>query len=96
MNLNTRLIDITLGDFLNVATPIIRDIVKNEVVNTHDDDKWERGIKVIAETLGITKEYAWKLKDEGKFKKSIKQTGRTILVNRELLLEEFGKANTKK
>ena len=89
MNLNTRLIDITLGDFLEFL-----DKRNNQHAHVVEKPKnYVHGISGIANLLGVSKTTVWKYRDKGWIEPAIKQDGRTIVCDADLALELFGNRN---
>ena len=75
---NTRIIDLTVGELVD----IIRDSIPQPVVAPVEANRmYDYGIAGIARTFGCSLSTAKRIKASGKFKDAIRQTGRTIIID---------------
>jgi hypothetical protein len=89
MDVNTRIIDLTVGDLLDL---IKKEQPVQEPVQVKDyTEGYVYGLKGLAKLLGCSKQHAMRIKASGKLDKAIIQNGRTIIIDSQLALELFGK-----
>lgn len=76
MDVNTRIIDLTVGELVS----IIKDTVRIET-NAQPKDEMVQGLSGLAKTLGVSVTTAQKIKNSGILNDAIGQVGRKVLVN---------------
>ena len=90
-NIDTRIIDLTLGQFVEFLHQMFPQQVASppEKVTVMDftADKYVRGLAGIAKFLGCSKTTANRLKQSGKINKAIHQKGNIIMCDTEILLQ---------
>jgi uncharacterized protein (DUF885 family) len=87
MNLNTRIIDLTLGELLDEIDK--RHSSSQECQVKADADSYIRGLNGIADVLGVSIATVCKYRKEGWIEPAIHQNGRTIIANKERLIQLF-------
>ena len=87
--LETRMIDMTFGDFLEKAAPVIKDII-TEVVNAKgrtEEHEFAYGLQGLAHALGCSIAKASRMKASGDYDSAFFQDGRTFSVDITILRE---------
>ncbi|MDR1938742.1 MAG: DUF3853 family protein [Tannerellaceae bacterium] len=88
IDLNTRIIDLTIGELLEYIKP---QVAQQPSMPVKCDENIVYGIDGIAKLLGVSKSTVWQYRNEGWLEPAIKQTGRKIICDAALALELFGK-----
>lgn len=88
-DLNKRLIDVTVGDFLD----LIEERVNTKVVvdTTQENKRYVYGLAGIAELFNCSKTTANRIKQSGKIDKAITQIGNLIIVDADKAVELAGR-----
>ena len=89
-DLNTRIIDLTLGECLESIVDYLRHEQPVKPDFEHND-RYMYGIAGIAKLLGVSKTMVHEYRKKGWIEPAIKQTGRKIICDAPLALELFGK-----
>lgn len=89
--MNTRLIDLTAGEFLDLLAQGSKPQV--EIDTTQGAKKYVYGLAGIADLFGCSKTTANRIKQSGKIDKAITQVGSLIIVEAEKAIELAGKKN---
>jgi hypothetical protein len=89
-NLNTRVIDLTTGDLIDIIVDALRPKQAAEKPSKRDENI-VHGISGIANLLGCSKTMVHEYRKKGWIEPEIKQTGRKIVCDSTLALELFGK-----
>ncbi len=81
--LDTRMIDMTFGDFLEKAAPVIRDIITEVVASKGkaEEHEYAYGLQGMAHALGCSIAKASRMKASGEYDSAIFQDGRTFSVD---------------
>lgn len=85
---NTRLIDLTVGDLMELIESIQGDKTAPQAATT-PEKKYVYGIAGIAQIFNCSMTTANRIKASGRIDKAISQTGRIIVVDADLALELF-------
>lgn len=85
---NTRLIDLTVGDLMELIESIQGDKTAPQAA-TAPEKKYVYGIAGIAQIFNCSMTTANRIKASGRIDKAISQTGRIIVVDADLALELF-------
>lgn len=85
---NTRLIDLTVGDLMELIESIQGDKAAPQAA-TPPKKKYVYGIAGIAQIFNCSMTTANRIKASGRIDKAISQTGRIIVVDADLALELF-------
>lgn len=85
---NTRLIDLTVGDLMELIESIQGDKTAPQAA-TAPGKKYVYGIAGIAQIFNCSMTTANRIKASGRIDKAISQTGRIIVVDADLALELF-------
>lgn len=85
---NTRLIDLTVGDLMELIESIQGDKAAQQAA-TPPEKKYVYGIAGIAQIFNCSMTTANRIKASGRIDKAISQTGRIIVVDADLALELF-------
>lgn len=96
INPDTRIIDLTLGDFLAAVEDRVKEVLAGK---PQADDKKKRyvyGLKGLAQLFGCSKTTASRIKTSGKIDKAITQIGALLIIEADLALELAGKQETTK
>jgi hypothetical protein len=89
-DLNTRIIDITVGELLDLIKRTEQPAQPKDFTPTSGKE-YVYGLAGIAKLLGCSKQHAMRLKASGKLDEAIKQDGRIIVTDARKALELFGK-----
>lgn len=81
-DLNTRLIDVTLGEFLEA----IEDRLKEYQQPERSEKRFVYGLKGMAKLLGCSKTTAARLKASGDYDEAITQIGALLLIDKDEVL----------
>lgn len=89
----TRLIDLTVGDLVELVGDIVKGAAKDEkpAAPRHEGRK-VYGIAGIAQLFGCSMTTAGRIKRSGKIDRAIRQIGRTIVVDADKALEMYGES----
>lgn len=79
-DLNTRIIDLTLGELLDAIEERFRTIQTN-VEPSPSDKRFVYGLKGLARLLGCSKTTAARLKASGKYDEAITQIGALLIID---------------
>lgn len=94
MNVNTRIIDLTVGELVDLLS---KQQPAQVIPEQKAKDKWlVYGLKGLAELFGCSKKQAYEIKNSGVIDSSISQYRRTIIVDANLALELMQKSKCKK
>ena len=85
---NTRLIDLTVGDLMELLESMQGEKAAPQAV-TAPDKKYVYGIAGIAQIFNCSMTTANRIKASGRIDRAISQTGRIIVVDADLALELF-------
>jgi hypothetical protein len=88
-NLDTRLVDATLRDLVEILSQPLQEVPKE--CTDYTGDKYVHGNLGIANLLGCSKTMVWKHRKNGWIEPAIKQRGKKIICDAPLALELFGK-----
>lgn len=88
MDANTRLIDLTVGDLLELFR---QEQQPQKPADYSQPDKYVYGLNGLARLLGCSQVHAGRIKRSGKLDAAIKQDGRVIVIDAQKALELFGK-----
>jgi hypothetical protein len=93
-DLNKRLIDVTVGDFLD----LIEERVNTKVVvdTTQENKRYVYGLAGIAELFNCSKTTANRIKQSGKIDGAIRQIGNLIIVDADKAITLAGRIEKKK
>lgn len=93
-SINTRVIDLTLGELLDAIEARIRETRKEDAQgedNTPKPKRFVYGLKGLQKLLGCSKTTASRIKASGKIDKAITQVGALIIIDADMALELAGK-----
>ena len=93
VNMNTRLIDLNVGDLLELIQQASQN---NSIVNVAHNEKYVYGIDGIANFLGCSKTTVHEYRKQGWIEPSIKQFGRKVVCDTEKALELLDKFKNNK
>ena len=87
-NLNTRVIDLTLGDLLDAVEARVKQATssKTEAYQNQSDKHFVYGLKGLARLLGCSKTTAARLKASGKYDEAITQIGALLIIDADEVL----------
>ncbi len=89
---NTPLIQLTVGELVSILERKIEDKIKESTVSIDSTKKeYEYGIVGLAKILGCSKTSAQRYKSSGIFDEAISQTGRSIVIDKQKVLEIMNK-----
>lgn len=91
INPNTRIIDLTVGELLDLISTANKPKV---VDNTKNERRLVYGIKGIASIFGCSISTANRIKSSGKIDRAMSQIGRKITIDADLALELMNKEKT--
>lgn len=94
-NLNTRVIDLTLGELLNAAEDRVRMILGDKPPKQDEERRYVYGLKGLAKLFGCSKTTASRIKTSGKIDKAITQIGSLLIIDAEIALAEAAKNDIK-
>lgn len=92
LNLETRVIDVTVGDLLEKIKETVRaeiSIKKPETVQENKEDEYVYGIEGLANFLHCSKSKAQKLSNSGKIDSAIFRFGRKIMFNKKEVIKSI-------
>lgn len=95
-SINTRVIDLTLGELLDAIDARIRETRKKEDAQGEDSNmpkpkRFVYGLKGLQKLFGCSKTTASRIKASGKIDKAITQVGALIIIDADMALELAGK-----
>lgn len=93
-SINTRVIDLTLGELLDAIEARIRETRKEDAQSESNTPKPKRfvyGLKGLQKLFGCSKTTASRIKASGKIDKAITQVGALIIIDADMALELAGK-----
>lgn len=90
INDNTRVIDITVGDFLDVVETRVRQVLSGTTPKDNEKRRYVYGLKGLMNLLGCSKTTASRLKQSGKLDEAITQCGSLIIIDAEKALQLAG------
>lgn len=93
-SINTRVIDLTLGELLDAIEARIRETRKEDAQdesNTLKPKRFVYGLKGLQKLFGCSKTTASRIKASGKIDKAITQVGALIIIDADMALELAGK-----
>lgn len=93
-SINTRVIDLTLGELLDAIEARIRETRKEDAQcesNTLKPKRFVYGLKGLQKLFGCSKTTASRIKASGKIDKAITQVGTLIIIDADMALELAGK-----
>ena len=90
INDNTRVIDLTLGDFLDIVETRVRQVLNGTTPNEAEKRRYVYGLKGLMTLLGCSKTTASRLKQSGKLDAAITQCGSLIIIDAEKTLQLAG------
>lgn len=85
MDAKTRIIDLTLGEFLNAIEERIKSVQKPEE-ETRTTKHYVYGLKGLARLLGCSKTTAARLKASGRIDEAVTQVGALLIIDADLAL----------
>lgn len=86
-NLNTRVIDLTLGDLLDAVEARVKQATSSKTEADHQSDKhFVYGLRGLARLLGCSKTTAARLKASGKYDEAITQIGALLIIDADEVL----------
>lgn len=83
--LDTRLIDLTVADLIDIARTVLQE--RQLPAKDYTEKKYVYGLAGLASLLGCSKRRAWEIKSSGKIEAAVTQQGRTIIIDAEKALE---------
>ena len=92
-SINTRVIDLTLGELLDAIEARIREARKEDVQG--EEKRFVYGLKGLQKLFGCSKTTASRIKASGKIDKAITQVGALIIIDADMALQLAGKDNRK-
>lgn len=95
-NYSTRLIDLTLGEFLDAIETRVKTILNATQQEELKPTRYVYGLKGLMNLLGCSKTTASRLKSSGKIDEAITQVGALIIIDADKALKLAGKQTTKK
>ncbi len=95
INDNTRVIDLTVGDFLDVVETRVRQVLNGTTKDENEKRRYVYGLKGLMNLLGCSKTTASRLKQSGKLDEAITQCGSLIIIDADKALQLAGKENNK-
>lgn len=96
-SINTRVIDLTLGELLDAIDARIRETRKEDAHAQGEDSNMPKpkrfvyGLKGLQKLFGCSKTTASRIKASGKIDKAITQVGALIIIDADMALELAGK-----
>lgn len=90
INDNTRVIDLTLGDLLDIVETRVRQILNGTTPKDTEKRRYVYGLKGLMNLLGCSKTTASRLKQSGKLDAAITQCGSLIIIDAEKALQLAG------
>ena len=93
-SINTRVIDLTLGELLDAIEARIKETRKEDAQgesNTLKPKRFVYGLKGLQKLFGCSKTTASRIKASGKIDKAITQVGALIIIDADMALELAGK-----
>ena len=99
-DLNSRLIDMTLGEALEIAQPFIEKMMAKAVqeqdnIDCKGKDEYGHGLKAIQEVFGCCLSKAVDIHHDKRYAVAFSEDGRKIIVNKTLLRELSNKYKKK-
>lgn len=85
-NLNTRVIDLTLGDLLDAVEARVKQATSSKAEDHQSDKHFVYGLKGLARLLGCSKTTAARLKASGKYDEAITQIGALLIIDADEVL----------
>lgn len=90
INDNTRVIDLTLGDLLDIVETRVRQVLNGTTPKDTEKRRYVYGLKGLMNLLGCSKTTASRLKQSGKLDAAITQCGSLIIIDAEKALQLAG------
>lgn len=90
INPDTRIIDLTIGQLLDVVEDRVRAVLANKPTKQGGERRYVYGLKGLAKLLGCSKTTASRIKTSGKIDKAITQIGALLIIDADLALELAG------
>lgn len=85
-DLNTRIIDLTLGELLEAVESRVKEILPQQEKQP-EDRRFVYGLRGLAKLLGCSKTTAARLKASGKYDEAITQIGALLIIDPDKVLE---------
>ena len=87
-DLDTRIIDLTLGELMDAVEQRVRaTIAAEQPTKSETDGKFVYGLKGLANLLGCSKTTAARLKASGDYDEAITQIGALLIINADRVIE---------
>jgi len=96
INDNTRVIDLTLGDLLDIVETRVRQVLNGTTPKEMEGRRYVYGLKGLMNLLGCSKTTASRLKQSGKLDAAITQCGSLIIIDAEKALQLAGNNHNNK
>lgn len=96
INPDTRIIDLTLGDFLAAVEDRVKEVLAGKPQADEKKKRYVYGLKGLAQLFGCSKTTASRIKTSGRIDKAIKQVGALLIIDADLALDLAGKQETTK
>lgn len=90
INDNTRVIDLTLGDLLDIVETRVRQVLNGTTPKDTEKRRYVYGLKGLMNLLGCSKTTASRLKQSGKLDAAITQCGSLIIIDADKALQLAG------
>lgn len=90
INPDTRIIDLTVGQLLDVVEDRVRAVLANKPTKQEGERRCVYGLKGLAKLLGCSKTTASRIKTSGKIDKAITQIGALLIIDADKALELAG------
>lgn len=90
INDNTRVIDLTLGDLLDIVETRVIQVLNGTTPKDTEKRRYVYGLKGLMNLLGCSKTTASRLKQSGKLDAAITQCGSLIIIDAEKALQLAG------
>lgn len=91
-NINTRLIDLTVGQLAEIIDTAVAESIARHSNAPQNAQKWlVYGIKGIADLFGVSERQARNIKSSGVISQAVRQKGRTIITDAELALQLYSR-----
>ncbi len=96
INPDTRIIDLTLGDFLAAVEDRVKEVLAGKPQADEKKKRYVYGLKGLAQLFGCSKTTSSRIKTSGKIDRAITQVGALLIIEADLALELAGKQETTK
>lgn len=90
INPDTRIIDLTVGQLLDVVEDRVRAVLANKPTKQEGERCYVYGLKGLAKLLGCSKTTASRIKTSGEIDKAITQIGARLIIDADKALELAG------